>query len=58
MSKIDYKEEIRRAKAEMAKWPDSKKSSIRLEGTDKYFDQHQQVLQSYGYNKKIDQKNK
>ena len=41
MSEIDFKEEIRSAKAEVEKWSEQKKASVRLEGTDKYFDQQQ-----------------
>lgn len=46
MGEIDFKEEIRSAKAEMEKWSEQKKASIRLEGTDKYFDQQQRLSTS------------
>ena len=51
MSDIDYQEEIRSAKAEMDKWPDWKKSSTRLEGTDKYFDQQKQTFPQVAHKK-------
>jgi hypothetical protein len=58
MSDIDYKEEIRSAKAIIERWPSDKKSSVRLEGTDKYFDQQQRACTSQDYQSKLNQKNK